>query len=91
MITDITKFNITTGDLIPVIERIIQTNQVLEDIVRVAEKLEKKPKFFMLCFYFLVLMEGSFKNVLKNLSAMKGIAERKRRLNNQNAWNKIEG
>lgn len=77
MISDIAKFNILTGELIPVIERIIQTNQVLEDIVKVAEKLEKKPKFFMICFYFLILMEGSFKNVLKNLLAMYGVTERR--------------
>jgi hypothetical protein len=71
------KFNKLTGQLIPVIERIIQTNQVLEDIVKVAEKLEKKPKYYLICFYFLILMEGSFKNVLKNLLAMKGIVEGK--------------
>ena len=75
--TDEVKFNKLTGELIPVIGRIIQTNQVLEDIVKVAEKLEKKPKYFMLCFYFLILMEGIFKNVLKNLLAMKGVAEGK--------------
>jgi hypothetical protein len=36
-----------------------------------------KPKFFMICFYFLILMEGSYKNVLKNLSAMNGLTEGK--------------
>jgi hypothetical protein len=77
MSADIAKFNMLTKELIPVIERIIQTNQVLEDIVKVAEKLEKKPKFYMICFYFLILMEGSFKNVLKNLQAMYGVTERK--------------
>lgn len=77
MIADIVKFNALTGELIPVIARIIQTNQVLEDIVKVAEKLEKKPKFFMICFYFLILMEGSFKNVLKNLIAMYGVTKKK--------------
>jgi hypothetical protein len=71
------KFNKLTGELIPVIGRIIQTNMVLEDIVKVAEKLEKKPKYYMICFYFLILMEGSFKNVLKNLIAMKGISSGK--------------
>ncbi len=43
-----------TGELIPVVGRIIQTNQVSEDIVRVAEEIEKKPKFFMLCLSFLM-------------------------------------
>jgi hypothetical protein len=76
MIEDIAKFNLLTKELIPIIARIIQTNQVLEDIVTVAEKLEKKPRFFMVCFYFLILMEGNFKNVLKNLLAMYGVAER---------------
>lgn len=77
MISDISKFNIITKELIPVVERIIETNYVLEDIVRAAEKLEMKPKFFMICFYFLILMEGSYKNVLKNLSAMNGLTEGK--------------
>ncbi|XES76273.1 MAG: hypothetical protein ACBZ72_08805 [Candidatus Bathyarchaeia archaeon] len=75
--TDASRFNKLTEDLIPVMERTIQTNQVLEDIVKVAEKLENKPKYYMTCFYFLILMEGSFKNVLKNLLAMKRISEGK--------------
>ncbi len=75
--SDVKKFNKLTGELIPIISRIIQTNMVLEDIVKVAEKLEMKPKYYMICFYFLILMEGSFKNVLKNLRAMKGISSGK--------------
>jgi chaperonin cofactor prefoldin len=77
MIADIAKFNMLKDELVPVIARIIQTNQVLEDIVNVAEKLEKKPKFFIICFYFLIFMEGSFKNVVKNLQAMNEITEKK--------------
>ena len=75
--SDSEKLYKLTGELIPVMDRIIQTNQVLEDIVKVAEKLDQKPKFYMICFYFLILMEGSFKNVLRNLLAMKGIIEGK--------------
>jgi hypothetical protein len=74
---DIKKFNKLTGELVPVIDRIIQTNMVSEDIVKVAEKLEKKPKYYMICFYFLILMEGSFNNVLKSALAVDDIRIRR--------------
>jgi hypothetical protein len=71
------ELNKLTGKLIPVVERMVQTNQVLNDIAEVAEKLEPKPKFYMLCFYFLILIEGSFENVETNLLAMKRLIDRK--------------
>jgi len=77
MSTGSEQFNKLTGKLIPLIGRIIQTNKTLEDIVNVAEKLKQKPKFYMICFYYLILMEGTFKNVLKNLIAMKRLSEGK--------------
>jgi hypothetical protein len=65
------KFRKQTKELIPLMEKIIQTNLILEDIVNVAEKLEQKPKFYMVCFYYLILMESNYKNVKRNLYAMK--------------------
>lgn len=65
------RFRELTRKLIPLMNKIIQTNKLLEDVVIVAEKLDQKPKFYMICFYYLILMEGSFKNVMKNLLAMK--------------------
>ena len=70
-------FRELTKELVPLIEKILQNNKLLEDIVKVAERLDQKPKFYMICFYYLILMEGSFKNVMKNLLAMKRLKEGK--------------
>ena len=69
------QFRDLTKKLIPLVSKIIQTNNLLEDIVKVAEYLDQKPKFYMICLYYLILMEGSFKNVMKNLLAMKRLIE----------------
>ena len=65
-------------ELFPLLDKLRQTSELLEDIVNVAEKLEPKPKFYMVCFYYLMLMEGNFKNVKKNLFAMEQMSEGKK-------------
>ena len=69
------QFRDLTKKLIPLVSKIIQTNNLLEDIVKVAEYLDQKPKFYVICFYYFILREGSFKNVMKNLLAMKRLIE----------------
>ncbi|WGM90177.1 MAG: hypothetical protein NUK63_03415 [Candidatus Bathyarchaeum tardum] len=72
-----TRFRNLTGELIPLVSKTIQTDKLLEDITKVAQKLDQKPKFYLICFYYLMLMEGNFKNVTKNLLAMKRLREGK--------------
>jgi hypothetical protein len=71
------KFYPLVTELIPLMDKIIQTNRLLEDIIISAENLDYKPKFYLICFYYLMLMEGSYKNVMKNLLAMKRTKEGK--------------
>ncbi len=71
------RFERLTKDLVPLTSKIIQTNKLLEDIVNVTENLNQEAKFYMICFYYLMLMEGNFKSVMKNLLAMKRLNEGK--------------
>jgi hypothetical protein len=71
------KFRRLTKELIPVVNEILETNRLLDDIAGVAEKLEDRPKFYMLCFYYLILWEGNFRNTRKQLLAMKRLKEGK--------------
>jgi len=71
------KFNILTKALAPIAQGSVETIRILNDIVGVAEKLEDKPKFLMICFYYLLLWEGSYKNICKQLLAMKRLKEGK--------------
>ena len=64
------RFYDLTTQLIPTIESMMDSNRLLEDIVKVAEKLDDKTKFYMICFYYMTLWEGTYKNVRKNLFAI---------------------
>lgn len=64
-------------ELIPSVVRIVETNEILDDIVEVADKLEQKPKFYMVCFYYLILMESNYRNIQRNLYAMKQLKDGK--------------
>jgi hypothetical protein len=75
IIIDPIKFTRITKKLHPLIGTIVQTNIVLGEIVKIANELEQKPRFFMICFYYLILLEGSFKNVKLNLSAMERLTK----------------
>ena len=45
-------------------DKILQINKFLEDIVKATENLDQETKFYMICLYYLMLMEDSFKNVI---------------------------
>lgn len=71
------EFNRITAELIPTVQEMIETNKILGDIAGIAGSLEDKPRFYMLCFYYLILWEGSTKNVCRQLLAMKRLKEGK--------------
>ena len=64
------RFYALTKQLSPTIKSIIESDIILEDIVNVAKGLNDKPKFYMICFYYMTLWEGVYKNVRKNLYAL---------------------
>lgn len=72
-----TAFNKLTLQLAPTIKEIIESDKALEEIANVAKGLEPKARYYMICFYYLILWEGTFKNVRKNLFAMNLIGQGK--------------
>ena len=70
-------FNKMTLQLAPTIEEIIESDKALEEIANVAKGLNPKARYYMICFYYLILWEGTFKNVRKNLFAMNLIGQGK--------------
>jgi hypothetical protein len=78
MIIGSEQFRELTRKLAPLVQKITQTGKVVEDIVNVAKKLEQKPKFYMICFYYLMLWEGNFKSALKHLLAIKRLIQGKK-------------
>jgi len=72
------KFYRLTTDLIPLMQRVIGTLQNIEKIVDVVDNLKGKPRFYMMCFSYLIVYEGNFKSILTSLLAMKRLAEGKK-------------
>lgn len=70
MQSGIVAFNKLTLQLAPLMEEIIESGKTLEEISNVAKGLNPKAEYYMMCFYYLILWEGTFKNVRKNLFAM---------------------
>lgn len=71
-------FTQMTTRLAPVIEEAIQSDLVLEELANVMKDMEVKPRYFMACFYYLILWEGVFKGVRKNLVVLNLIGRGKK-------------
>lgn len=71
------KFHKLTKDLIPLMQRNIETSKKIEEIVSFVQNLKGKQRFYMLCFCYLVVYEGNFKSILKTLLALKRLVEGK--------------
>jgi hypothetical protein len=63
-------FFILIKQLTPVFSEIAESNQLLREVVDVANTLDGKLKFYQSCFAYLILCDGPFKNVEKTLVAL---------------------
>jgi len=71
------KFFKLTTELIPLMQRNIETSKKIEEIVGFVKNLKGKQRFYMLCFCYRVIYEGNFKSIIKTLLALKRLIEGK--------------
>lgn len=72
------KFHKLTTELIPLMQRNIETSKKIEEIVGFVQNLKGKQRFYMLCFCYLIIYEGNFKSILRTLLALKRLTEGKK-------------
>ncbi|OGD45860.1 hypothetical protein A3K70_00180 [Candidatus Bathyarchaeota archaeon RBG_16_48_13] len=73
ILSDATGFRKATEQHVSTIQKIIETNKLLEDIIEAVKSLEGRPRFFLLFFYYLIIWEGTYKSVRANLLSFKNL------------------
>lgn len=71
------RFYKLTEDLMPFAKRNLETTRTVEEVVKLAENLKGRNRFYVLCFCYLILFEGHFKSLVAQLLAMKRLKEGK--------------